>query len=587
MPLARMIINSTTTTMQLILTRSAMHTLTIDVRPRASTRAFLIPELVHLILDKLDSNTLANVARIARSFHLPAASYLWNELDQLTVDNLLNLVIGAEGQANSIEDRWDRFNIYASLVRSLTLNFDEMPTAHSLHLMHSLNTLASLRISNDLLLHSLRALEFRALSVDHLSAAALFICPALERVAGNCIASTRDEWDMHIAGFLHKVQRSAPGIKEFELYAFRESNTLALSALTSLIKATRLRSFESDFMAFQPTVVHALGQSSMLTSLVLGDTGSDDDGAALERLMFSTSMQARSFVSLSSLNLETHSGVVLPLLLALRNVQLRDLSIKLVEKTFSSAVFKTLFSFIPEFASTLLSCRVDISETLEDEEDGEGTGEGTLEWTTFAPLYKCSNLTSFSCNIDSEADLDLDFGDADIQLLSQAWPDLTSLAITWVSKASSAQAIRDSRLACASGLTLASFGYLAENCARLEELEMSYIHAKAPIPCPPAGLPASSTLTDLHVGRSEIDCPITVALYLRLLWPNAVVTHSSTTETDNNSGTTDADDCRGPRWDEVNKMLFVMRYAEVVGTHTRVLSDERTLSAVVNTIRDW
>ncbi|KZO97031.1 hypothetical protein CALVIDRAFT_90927 [Calocera viscosa TUFC12733] len=456
----------------------------------------------------------------------------------------------------------------------------------SLRLMQNLHTVASFRISNEILLPSLRVLQFRALSTDHISTAALFICPALDRVAGCCVVNDgippAHEWDMHTAGFLHKLQHNTPDLKEFEMYGFRESNVLSLPALMRLIEAVRLRSFESDFIALQPNVVRALGQSTTLTSLNLGDLGSDEDYVALERMMFSTCLQAKSFASLRSIDLETNSAVALPLLLAMRTVQLRNISIKLTEKTFSSAVFKTLFSFIPEFADTLVSCRVDVTETLE----GEDEDEGTLEWTTFTPLYQCHNLRSFSCGIDSQADLELEFGDCDVQLLSQAWPELTSLAITWFTKASGAVANHESGLAFASSLTLLSFGYLAQNCPNLEDLEFSYVYARAPIPCPPVGFSASTKLSELHVGRSAIDCAVTVALYLRLLWPIATVYHDSTPTTDNEGGVNDQEDRDGPKWDEVGKMLSVMRYADVVGSNARVLSNGPTLSAVVSTIRN-
>ncbi|EJT98725.1 hypothetical protein DACRYDRAFT_118518 [Dacryopinax primogenitus] len=397
-----------------MVTRGAMYPVKIDVLPRAWTSAFLIPELVHLILEKLDRSTLAAVARTAKSFHVAASSYLWNELDQVGLENLINLAIGVDYQPLCIEHRWARFDLYASMVRSLALNFGAMPGADSVRLTRHLQFIASTRISSQAMLPNLRVLSFQLSSTEHLGVVAAFTCPSLQQLTASCTMDDRVdslEWDVHIGAFLHKLRWRCLSLKYFKLYGFKYPNVVSFPELTSLIEGTALEHFESDFITFQPNLVQALGRLPTLRCLGLADAGNDEDYTSLERTMFAASIQTGSFVSLHALDLETTSTVALPLLIALRTVPLRHLALRLTEKTFSSPVFKTVFTFIPEFAVTLLSLHAQLVETLEDDEDDEGT----LEWKTFAPLYRCHNLQCLKCSVDSHADLELDFGDADIR----------------------------------------------------------------------------------------------------------------------------------------------------------------------------
>jgi hypothetical protein len=70
----------------------------IEAKPRSSTRVLLIPELVNLVLEKVDFNTLTSICRTAKFLQMPASALIWARLDQSTVNNLFKLVLDCDGQ---------------------------------------------------------------------------------------------------------------------------------------------------------------------------------------------------------------------------------------------------------------------------------------------------------------------------------------------------------------------------------------------------------------------------------------------------------------------------------------------------------
>ncbi|KZP01850.1 hypothetical protein CALVIDRAFT_552134 [Calocera viscosa TUFC12733] len=464
---------------------------------------------------------------------------LWKSPTTRQLYRLCSALFGGSTQMRFTDQSWNRFLFYSREIRGLSLLHDPMlPAPIACYFDHIVAHFRRQRVD------AFPALRYLTCDVTgHRSLITLegLLKEGVEKLVVSMpltdeAGSDLDVWRPQLQQLPAMLEAKCPNLTHLEILDILQEHGKHLPLLKGLIQGTpRVKVFKMqpclNVVSLQPDILELASSYAQLEELSLLITENYDD--PVEQLSLPPPF---SFPCLRSLELISVEKA--PVLMALRacSLPLRRLHVEVGYSDWHKPGQQypnigTFNEMIKELVSAI--CSSPWALQIEDLKLKFAQPQGepwvprhpeVISLRPVRPLFQhCSRVKRFELGLQLGHWADcrsFDFQDSDLSSITEAWPGLQHLGLTW-----GHSHLTGSGLVNAIGLTsrLTFGGALSElaKCQQLKTVHFSFLDARTPIVTP---YPApSSSLEELTIDKGRLEQPAEKAQFLHAVWPCATL----------------------------------------------------------------